>query len=75
MKVKKRKRQDYHVPTKINIQYNYLQNTQQMSNVGICKSAKHDSLFMIYIASHETNIYIAKIMRNNIVDIKIMLNN
>ena len=48
-----------------------------MSNVGRCKSAKHDSLFMIYIASHETNIYmyIAKIMRNNIVDIKIMLNN
>ena len=51
-----------------------------MSNVGRCKSAKHDSLFMIYIASHETNIYIAKIMQhernnNNIVDIKIMLNN
>ena len=49
--------------------------TKQMSNVGRCKSAKHDSLFMIYIASHETNICIAKIMRNNIVDIKIMLNN
>ena len=46
-----------------------------MSNVGRCKSAKHDSLFMIYIASHETNINIAKIMQNNIVDIKIMLNN
>ena len=46
-----------------------------MSNVGRCKSAKHDSLFMISIASHETNIYIAKIMRNNIVDIKIMQNN
>ena len=44
-----------------------------MSNVGRCKSAKHDSLFMIYIVSHET--YIAKIMRNNIVDIKIMQNN
>ena len=44
-----------------------------MSNVGRCKSAKHDSLFMN--SSHETNIYIAKIMRNNIVDIKIMLNN
>ena len=28
-----------------------------------------------FIHSHETNIYIAKIMRNNIVDIKIMLNN
>ena len=38
-----------------------------MSNLGRCKSAKHDSLFMIYIASHETNIYIAKIMRNHIV--------
>ena len=46
-----------------------------MSNVGRCKSAKHDGLFMIYIVSHETNIYIAKIMRNNIVDIKTMLNN
>ena len=46
-----------------------------MSNVSRCKSAKHDSLFMIYIVSHETNLYIAKIMRNNIVDIKIMLNN
>ena len=31
--------------------------------------------FMICIVSHETIIYIAKIMRNNIVDIKIMLNN
>ena len=40
-----------------------------MSNVGKCKSAKHDSLFMIYIVSHETNISIAKIMRKNIVDI------
>ena len=46
-----------------------------MSNVGRCKSAMLDSLFMIYIVSHETNIYIAKIMRNNIVDIKLMLNN
>ena len=46
-----------------------------MSNVGRCKSANHDSLFMIYIVSHVINIYIAKIMRNNIVDIKIMLNN
>ena len=46
-----------------------------MSNMGRCKSAKHDSFFMIYIVSHETNIFIAKIMRNNIVDIKIMLNN
>ena len=46
-----------------------------MSNVGRCKSAKHDSLFMIYIESHETNIYFAKIMRNNSVDINIMLNN
>ena len=46
-----------------------------MSNVGRCKSAKHDSLFMIYIASHKTNICIAKVMRNNLVDIKIMLNN
>ena len=46
-----------------------------MSNVGRCKSAKHDSLSMIYIVSHETNIYIAKIMRNNIAVIKIMLNN
>ena len=46
-----------------------------MSNVGRCKSAKHDSLFMIYIVSHETNNYVAKIMRNNIVDIKIMRNN
>ena len=46
-----------------------------MSNVARCKSAKHDSLFMICIVSHETIIYIAKIMRNNIVDIKIMLNN
>ena len=43
-----------------------------MSNVGRCKSGKHDSLFMIYIVSHETNIYIAKIMQNNIVDIKII---
>ena len=34
-----------------------------MSNVGRCKSAKHDSLFMIYIASHETNMYIAKIKK------------
>ena len=40
-----------------------------------CKSAKYDSLFMIYIVSYDINIYIAKIMRNNIVDIKIMLNN
>ena len=46
-----------------------------MSNVGRCKSTKHDSLFMVYIVSHDTNIYIAKIMRNKIVDIKIMLNN
>ena len=34
----------------------------QMSNVGRCKSAKHDSLFMIKVVSHETNIYIAKMM-------------
>ena len=46
-----------------------------MSKVDRCKSAKHNSLFMIYIVSHETNIYIAKIMRNNNVDIKIMLHN
>ena len=46
-----------------------------MSNVGRCKSAKQDSLFMIYIVSHDTNIYIDKIMRDNIVDIKIMPNN
>ena len=75
MKVKKNIRQEYHILTNRNILYNYLQNTIQMSNVGRCKSAKDDSLFMIYIVSHETNIYIAKIMRNNIVDIKIMLNN
>ena len=30
-----------------------------MSNVGRCESAKHDSLFMIYIVSHEANVYIA----------------
>ena len=35
----------------------------QMSNVDKCK---HDRLFTIYIVSHETYIYIAKIMRNNI---------
>ena len=29
-----------------------------MSNEGRCKSAKRDRLFMIYIASHKTNIYI-----------------
>ena len=29
----------------------------QMSNVDRCK---HDRLFMIYIVSHETNIYIAR---------------
>ena len=45
-----------------------------MSNEGRWKSAKHDSLFMIYIVSHETNIYIAKIIQINIVDIIIMLN-
>ena len=33
-----------------------------MSNVGSCKPANHDNLFMIYIVSHETDIYIAKIM-------------
>ena len=42
----------------------------QMSNVGRCKSAKNGSLFMICIVSHEANVYIAKVMRNNIVDIK-----
>ena len=46
-----------------------------MSNVGRCEYAKHEGLFMVYIVSHEANIYIASIMRNNIVDIKIMLNN
>ena len=29
----------------------------QMLAVGRCKSAKHDSLFMICSVSHETNIY------------------
>ena len=43
-----------------------------MSNADMCKSAKHDSLFMICITSHGTNFYIAKIMRNNIIDINII---
>ena len=64
---KKRIRQEYHILTK-RIIIQLFTKHKTMSNVGRYKSAKHDSLFMIYIILHnyETNICIAKIMRNNI---------
>ena len=62
MKVKKNTTRIPHTNKKKHIIKLYLQNTKQMPNVGICKSAKHDSLFMIYFVSHKSNIYIAKIM-------------